>query len=332
MKVSIRQISEKTGYSPATVSNALNRKKGVNRETAAEIFKVAKEMGYINEASITKIKFVLYKRNGLIIEDTPFFSLMIDGFEKECRECGYEMVLCYLDRRSPDFDEQVKWLLSDTTSAIALMGAELMEDDLDVFKGTKCPFLTLDYWSSDMSVDGITINNSDSARMAIEYLINKGHKKIGYLRGKFRIKAFRSRAVGFRIAMNKHDLPILNSYILSLETTMDGSYRDMCELLNQKPELPTAFFADNDMIALGAMKALQEYGYKIPEDVSIIGFDDLPFCEIASPRLTSLRVPKQEMGQIAVRRINDIIKNHTNVKLKTQVCTEFMERDSVRII
>ncbi|MFA9463981.1 MAG: LacI family DNA-binding transcriptional regulator [Velocimicrobium sp.] len=332
MKVSIRQISEKTGYSPATVSNALNRKKGVNKETSAGIFKVAKEMGYINEASVTKIKFVLYKRNGLITEDTPFFSLMIDGFEKECREYGYEMVLCYLDRRNADFEEQVKWLLNDTTSAIALMGAELMEDDLEIFKGAKCPFLTLDYWSSDMSLDGVTINNSDSARMAVEYLIKRGHKKIGYLRGQFRIKAFRSRAVGFKIAMNKHELPVENSYIVTLRTTMDGSYRDMSEHLKQKLDLPTAFFADNDMIALGAMKALQEHGYRIPEDVSIVGFDDLPFCEIASPRLTSLRVPKQEMGQLAVRRINDMIKNQSNIKLKTQVCTEFIERDSVRIL
>lgn len=330
MKVSIRQISEKTGYSPATVSNALNRKKGVNKETSSEIFKVAKELGYINETSVTKIKFVMYKRNGMITEDTPFFSLMIDGFEKECREFGYEMVLCYLDRRNPDYENQVKWLISDTTSAVVLMGAELMEDDLEIFKGAKCPFLTLDYWSSDMSFNGVAINNADSARLAVEYLINKGHKEIGYLRGRFRIKAFRSRAAGYKVAMNKHDLPINSTYIVTLDTTMDGSYRDMLVALQEKKELPTAFFADNDMIALGAMKALQECGYRIPEDVSIIGFDDLPFCEIASPRLTSLRVPKQEMGQIAVRRIHDMIKKNTTVKLKTQVCTEFIERDSVR--
>jgi LacI family transcriptional regulator len=86
------------------------------------------------------------------------------------------------------------------------------------------------------------------------------------------------------------------------------------------------------MIALGAMKALQECGYRIPQDISIIGFDDLPFCEIASPRLTSLRVPKQEMGQIAVRRIIEIIKNSSEIKTQTQVCTEFVERDSVGTI
>ncbi len=332
MKVSIKQISEQTGFSPATISNALNHKKGVNKETSMEIFKAAKELGYINEASITRIKFVMYKRNGMITEDTPFFSLMIDGFERECRESGYEMVLCYLDRRLPDYEEQVKWLINDTSAAIVLMGAELMEDDIEAFRGVKGPFLTLDYWHSDMSFDGVAINNADSARMATDYLIKKGHQKIGYLRGTFRIKAFRTRAVGFRIAMNKSNIPVENKYIFTLDTTMDGAYRDMCEILKKKTALPTAFFADNDMIALGAMKAMQEYGVRIPEEVSIIGFDDLPFCEIASPRLTSLRVPKQEMGQKAVRRIIEMIKNESSVKMKIQICTEFMERDSVRKI
>ena len=330
MKVSIKKISEQTGYSPATVSNALNRKRGVNKETSSEIFRVAKELGYINETNITKIKFVLYKTNGLITEDTPFFSLMIDGFEKECRKSGYEMVLCYLDRRTPDFEEQVKWLINDTTSAVALMGAELMETDVGIFKNAKCPFLTIDYWSSDMSFDGVSINNSDSSRMATEYLLNRGHKQIGYLRGRFRIKAFRSRAVGYTIALNKKGLEVENKFTFTLDTTMDGAYKSMVKILQEKPILPTAFFADNDMIALGAMKALQEYGYRIPEDVSIIGFDDLPFCEIASPRLTSLRVPKQEMGQIAVRRMIDLIKNKSEVITKTQICTEFIERDSVK--
>ncbi|MFA9377783.1 MAG: LacI family DNA-binding transcriptional regulator [Lachnotalea sp.] len=330
MKVSIRHISNQTGYSSATVSNALNRKKGVNKETSLKIFQVAKEMGYIKEKPITKIKLVIYKRNGMIIEDSPFFSLMVDGFEKECRESGCEMVLCYVDRRSLDFEEQVKWLINDTTTAVVLMGTEMMEDDFNSFKGAKCPFLTLDYWNCDMSFDGVAINNTDSAKMATEYLLNKGHKKIGYIRGKSRILAFRSRAVGFKVAMNKHGIEVENKYIFTINTTIDGAYKDMLEILKNQPELPTAFFADNDMIALGAMKALQESGYSIPEDVSIIGFDDIPFCEISSPRLTSLRVPKQEMGQIAVRRIMDMINNTSTVKIKTQVCTEFVERDSVR--
>ena len=93
MKASIRYISELTGFSPATVSNALNHKKGVNAKTAAEVFRVAKEVGYINEKSISKIKVVTFTKNGSIIDDTPFLPTLISGFEQELRQCGYEMVL-----------------------------------------------------------------------------------------------------------------------------------------------------------------------------------------------------------------------------------------------
>ena len=88
MKVSIRDISKITGFSPATVSNALNYKKGVNKETAAEVFRVARETGYINENSITKIKLVMFRKNGSILDDTPFFPAMISGFEQDCRRAG----------------------------------------------------------------------------------------------------------------------------------------------------------------------------------------------------------------------------------------------------
>ena len=332
MKVSIKKISEVTGFSPATISNALNYKKGVNKDTAARVLKVAKELGYIEENRITKIKFVIYKKRGSIIEDTPFFPLMIDGVEKECRACGFEMTICNLDQRDPEYEEQVRWLVNDKSSAMILLGTELSENDLEVFRGAKCPFLTLDYWSSDMSFNGVLINNADSARMAVDYLISKGHKKIGYLRGSFRIKAFRSRAVGYQVALNKANLPLDKKYTFTLSTNMDGAYKDMLELLKKKPELPTAFFADNDMIALGAMKALTESGIRIPEDVSIIGFDDLPYSEISSPRLTTIHVSKQEMGQEAVRRMKGLILAEGAAKLKIQVCTEFIERDSVRDI
>lgn len=129
--------------------------------------------------------------------------------------------------------------------------------------------------------------------------------------------------------MQKSGLEVKKEYAVTLSTTMNGAYKDMLEHLKQKPKLPTAFFADNDMIALGAMKALQEMGYRIPEDVSIVGFDDLPFSEISNPPLTTLRVPKQEMGRLAVRKLVEVINGNAKIKTKTQVCTAFIERASV---
>ena len=331
-KVSIKKISEVTGFSPATISNALNNKRGVNRETAAEILRVAKELGYVSENRITKIRFVIFKRNGRIIDDTPFFSLLIDGVESECKRLGYEMSICNLDMRSDDYEEQVRWLINDTASGIIFLGTELMGTDIDIYRSSKCPFLIFDCFESSMPFDGVLINNADSARMATEYLIGKGHSRIGYLRGDFRIKAFRSRAMGYARAMSNHGLEVDRRYTFTLDTTMEGAYEDMKKVLQRKPDLPTAFFAENDMIALGAMKALQESGCRIPEDVSIIGFDDLPFCEITTPRLTTIRVSKQEMGMVAVRRIDEMIKNPGRSKLKISICTEFIERESVKDI
>ncbi len=164
----------------------------------------------------------------------------------------------------------------------------------------------------------------------MEYLIRKGHRQIGYLRGSFRIKAFSYRSIGYRRAMSRHGLPVQPDDIITLGTTTESAYRDMITRLEENGRLPTAFFADNDVIALGAMRALQEKGYRVPQDVSIIGFDNIPFGEISSPRLTTIHVFKQEMGEIAVRRLTDHINLGSTVKTKIQVCTEFVERESVR--
>ena len=173
MKASVKTIAGLTGFSPATVSNALNYKKGVNKETAAKIFQTARELGYLEENRVTKVKFVKYKKNGLIVDDTPFFPLLIDGVAEECRASGLEMAVCTLDSRDASYEEQVKWLLNDRASAVILLGTELMEEDLDIYRGAACPLLLLDNWSADMSFNGVLINNSDSARMATEYLIKR---------------------------------------------------------------------------------------------------------------------------------------------------------------
>ena len=165
----------------------------------------------------------------------------------------------------------------------------------------------------------------------MEYLIEQGHREIGYIRGAYRINGFKVRGQGYQSAMRKYKLEVKNHYIITLSTTLNGAYQDMLAYLDKEPGLPTAFFVDNDMIALGAMKALQERGYKVPDDVSIIGFDDLPFSEISYPPLTTLRVPNKEMGRLAVRRLIDMIQNPGEVVVtKTEVCTKFIERQTVK--
>ena len=328
MKINIRRISELTGFSPATVSNALNHKKGVNAETAEKILQTARELGYYEESRISRIRFVMYKKLGNIVEGTPFFPLMIAGAEQECRSCGMEVIMCSLDRRQPDYEELLQSICEDPSAAVILLGTELEDEDVELIRRFTQPLVVIDYWKEDMSFNSILINNADSARMGTEHLIAQGHTRIGYLKGSFRIKPFRSRYAGYRTALDKAGLPAEQKYVVELSPNMDEACEDMKHYLSGHPELPTAFFADNDMIALGAMKAMWEYGIRVPEDVSVVGFDDLTFSAISNPPLTTIRVPKQEIGRVAVRRLRDMMKDPESACLKIQVCTDFVERSS----
>lgn len=332
MKATIREISKITGFSPATVSNALNRKKGVNSATCEAILRTARDLGYCDEPLSKKIRFVMYKTNGLITDGTPFFTMMIDGFQQECKKNGYEMIMHYLDRREPDFEEQAAALMQDSSSALALVGAEIMDQDFYLFEHARCPLLTLDYWHDSMKYNGILINNEDAVVQAVNHLAQNGHQAIGYLKGSFRIKAFQARENGYRKGLLQNRLDFNPNHTVMLSTTMEGAYQDMKSYLRSQPPLPTAFFADNDMIALGAMKAMREAGIQIPYDISMVGFDDLPFSEISTPRLSSLRVPKQAMGAMAVHRLIEMMDASYTAKTKILVCPEFIERDSVKTL
>ncbi len=327
----IKQIAELSGVSLATVSNVLNHKKGVNRKTAEQVLKIAREIGYLKENCIKKIKLVIYKKHGIVVSDTPFFSALIEGVELECRSRGFALEICSLDRRAKDFEDVLNHLLEDYTTAILLLATELDEADMLPFETAVCPVAVLDNWFSSMKFNAVLINNVDAVYHAVDYLIKSGHRRIGYLKSAVSINNFEYRSQGYLSALAHAGLEYDKTLTVSLTPTMDGAYQDMGTYLSGAPKLATAYFADNDIIALGAVKALKQHGVKIPQDVSVIGFDDMPFCEISSPPLTTIRVFKHELGALAVKYLVDNIQQKNTVRVKIEVCTDFIERESVKI-
>ena len=221
MKVNIRKISEDTGFSMSTVSNALNRKKGVNKETAEKILKVAQKLGYRMEEEITKIRFVIFRRNGLIIDESFFHPAVIEGVEHQAKLLGYEMVFCYVDINDPDYQEQLADILTDMQSAVILLGTEMLEEDYEPYAAARNRIVLLDGRSEKYAFDSVLINDTEAAAEAVEYLVQKGHTKIGYLRGESRIQAFRSREKGYFQVMNQHGYPVLPAYTATLGTRIE---------------------------------------------------------------------------------------------------------------
>lgn len=331
MKVGIKTISQLSGFSPATVSNVLNNKRGANKNTVEKILQIAREVGYIDESKIDSIKLIIYKKHGLVVGDTPFFSALMEGVESACRSRGYLMSICNLNQKNEDFDTLMQQLLNDRTTALLLLATELSEKDVEVFEQCMPPLVILDSWFRQRSFNSVMINNTDSVQNAVDYLVQKGHTRIGHLKSCIPIQNFYYRERGYARSLSENGIPIIPTYDVSLTPTMDGSYRDMKAYLQTvETALPSAYFADNDIIALGAMKALQEAGYRIPADISIIGFDDMPFCEISSPPLTTIRVDKHQMGSIAVKMLSDNIGEKLLPNFKLSICTQLVERESVR--
>lgn len=332
MKVNIRKISEITGFSMSTVSNALNRKRGVNKQTAEKILKTAEELGYRVEEELTKIRFVIFRKNGMIIDESSFHPAVIEGVEHQAKLMGYETIFCYVDVNDPDYEEQLVDILEDKQSAVVLLGTEMMEEDYEPYACSKNRIILLDGRSDRYAIDSVLINDTEAAEEAVGYLAEKGHERIGYLRGEFRIQAFRSRELGYYQKMHRLGLPVKPEYIAVVGTRIETAYQKMKEYLARAEELPTAFFADNDVIAIGCMRAMKECGYDVPGDISVIGFDDVAYGMVSDPPLSTMHVYKQELGARAVCELLSMNEKDNRAKVKIQVCAEFVERGSVKEI
>lgn len=333
MKINVKKISEITGYSPATVSNALSGKRSVSKEAAERILKTAKDYGFYENTPIKKIKFVNFKDSGIVCADnTPFFSAVIEGVVTESQKLGYEITLYTLSKCQADYQDVLDQVLSDTGCAIIILATEMTEKDAKPFQDFPGPLVMLDCQLDSMNFHAVVHSNTDSFMRATEYLLQCGHREIGYLSANIRIQNFQRRQLGYEMILSRYHIPLNPDYTFSLTPTLESSYADMKQYLEQGIRIPTAFVADNDNIALGAVKAFEQYGYRIPEDISIVGFDDIPFCTISSPPLTTIRVYKEELGQMAVRKISELANHPTQARTILQVCDVLVERSSVKVL
>ena len=329
MKVNLKTLSELSGFSPATVSNALHNKRGVSKETAARVLKLAREFGYRPKSDIKSIKLVTYSDSGEVFSDSPFFSVLMESIENESRKSGYETTIFNLYRREPDYEQKLQQLLADTSSAILLLGTELNEEDARSFLQARAPLVLLDCWFDHVDFDAVLMENEDSVARAVDYLYQQGHRQIGYLQGSVRIQNFIRRGRGYKRGLTRNGLKFEGRYVLQLRPSIAGAYQAMNTILQTGRILPTAFIADNDMIALGAMQALQKNGWRIPQDISIIGFDDISFCQVFLPHLTTVKVFKKELGQTAVQELIRMILDPDKVKTKIELRNELIKRGSV---
>lgn len=309
--ITSKEIAQQLGLSPSAVSFALNGRPGVSEETRKLVIATAEKMGY-NSAKLAnaakkrqRICFVFYVNQLVCIaENTTFSSAVLQGAENAASAKGHSIIVKYIRAGEP-LAKQLEDTIGEADGFI-ILGTDLsdsseseMRDFIRAVGGK--PTVIIDSPVNYGAADCVVNDNFGGARMAAEYLLSRGMKKIGYLRSQYRISNFEQREEGLRAALKVEGLDIHT--IVDTEVSFDEAYKRVMEYINDAVELPEAFFAENDVVAAAALRAFNARGIAVPQQISVIGFDDIPICELTAPALSTVHSFKEQLGEIAVNLI-----------------------------
>ena len=314
MSITAKELAKKLNLSESAISLALNNKPGVSTRTRKLVIETAQEYGYdfskitprVNPLPQNFIYFIIYRKSGVVVTDTPFFLQLSEGIDAECKKLQYSLNIQYMYQED-NVKQQLDTIIHSGARGFILLGTEMQKEDIEPFLGCNLPLVFLDNYFEDTELDSVLINNIKGAYTATEYLIHKRKKQPGYLHSSYSINNFEERSDGFFKAIRKNGMSVSRSIVHPLTPSVDGAYADMKEHIKNNEPLANCYFADNDLIAAGAMRAFREAGYKIPEDIAIVAFDNMPICTYVEPSLTTIDVPKEYMGKIAVERLHELI-------------------------
>lgn len=310
MPVRISDIAQAAKVSPSAVSLALNHKTGVSDELRQRIIGLAIQMGYryvspeqtvINE-HIT-IKFLKIAKHGHIINErhNPFITEYLEGIEVEAKRRGHTLEVSFFNK--VPMSEIIAAQRGITAQGLIVLGTELDPHEAALFSELSQPVVFIDTYFPLSPYDCIDMDNHDGVFKSIQHLYQCGHQRIGLIKSSYECRNFKLREVGFREAMEYFSLPLQEDFIISVDPTFDQSILDMSAYLDTAHTLPTAFFCMNDIIAYGCMRALRDRHYRLPEDISLIGFDDLPSSGLSDPPLTTIRVSSHQIGKRALEQV-----------------------------
>lgn len=330
--MTIRELAKLIGVSPATISIVLRNKKGVSEETRKKVQEAIKIYQYEpNIRNIAKKKSILlvkYKKSGSLIEENQgFISMILDSIEEELRSMQYEIT-------TEVVKEHVEAIGSISNSGdycgMIIIASEITEEMYGELGNVSIPFVVVDNTMPNYPYSSVCMNNYENVWQVLKYCKECGHTKLGYLKSSVNFENFRERDIAFFRCVKELGLEVEEDGIFCLEPTLLGACEGMEKILRGGPRLPTCFFADNDTIALGAIKAMKANGYKIPRDVSIAGFDDIPYAAVSSPALTTVRVQREVIGQQAVHQLLRLTDHLEFTPIKSTITGNLIVRESVK--
>lgn len=335
--ITIYDIAKRVGCASSTVSKALNNSKEVSEKRKQEILAVAKEMGYVPNASARSLATknswsigVLFSEDLNIGLEHHFFGGVLQAFKSYVEELGYEVTFVSKKIGAQSLT-YLEWCKYKNIDGVIIVTVDQDDVNLKELTQSGLPIVSVD--NGLLNVPTIISDNMQGTRMAIEYLMLKGAKRIAHIAGPLRSYAAIERLEAYKYVLNVSAVPVEESLIVEANNYDSNSgKRALEELLKQNEQMPDAIFAASDDIALGAIIALREMGYKVPEDVSVIGFDNIELTRYTSPSLTTVSQQRELIGTEAAKHLISIINKETstNQNIIKRVPVELIVRESTK--
>lgn len=297
----MRDVAERAGVSVTSVSHVVNQTRVVSAEVRQRVLMAMEELGYHPNALARSLRRKETHTIGVIMTNSadPFFAEMTRGVEDTCFEHGYNIMLCNSDG---DLSKELFYtqvLTEKRVDGILFLAAGGQSTHhIRTLQERGTPLVVVDRHLPDLAIDTVLIDNARGGWLATQHLIDLGHQRIGCVSGPSDITLSAERITGYRLALEQAGLPLDETLIVKGDFQYESGYQAAQQFL-ARPQPPSAIFACNDLMAVGAMNSVAKLGWHVPAQLSIIGFDDIRLASFVNPPLTTIAQPKYEMGTLA---------------------------------
>lgn len=329
--VTIFDVAEKAGVSHSTVSRVLNNKSNVNTDTRERVLQAMTQLGYVSNVSARSLAGGSSRVVGLLVDrlNTGYMDEIVRGIDEALEAHHYNLMLYTTHRQISKEAAYVARLTHDLADGLILIVPRNEKAYLETLQKRQFPYVLIDYQGYNRHVPSIITTNRKGGYDATSYLLETGHRRIGLITGEMAYGCASERLAGYQAALADHGVSF-EPELVSEGTFLQPQGYQCAHALLSLPEPPTALFVSNDAMAFGAMEAARELGFRIPDDLSIIGFDDIPQAAHVHPPLSTVHQPLEEMGRSAVTLLLKYIANPRAEIERVELSTRLVLRESCR--
>jgi len=332
MPMTMKDVALRAGVSFSTVSHVLNNTRYVSEELRTKVLKAMEDLGYTPNQLARSLRSGKTGIIGMVVPDTsnPFFGRVAYRVQSACFSKGYTVVFSNSDGNFEKEKIYTKALIERHVDGIIFIAGGKSLEHLDAIQNHNIPILIADREVNSPNLDSVISDHKGGGHIAAQHLIDLGHSRIGCITGASSVTPSADRVVGYREALKKAGLKLDESLILRGNYEFESGYQNGRKLLLMKKP-PTAIFACNDLMAIGVIRAANELGFKVPHNLSVVGFDNVHFSKYCSPPLTTVHQAKEQMANVAVDMLIERINNPQLKTRKKVLNTRLIIRQSTTI-